>query len=721
MRQVRIIATVALSLVTISAGAQSSRTTERRLITESDLLKFVWVADPQVSPDGSRVAFVRVVVNEQKDEYETSVWLAPMSGAEPPRRLTSDTRDSSPRWSPDGHHLAFVRAIEREGRAQPTQIYLLALDGGEARAITDVARGASAPVWSPDGQCLAFSSTTQPGDVAPAPAKPDAPATPKSDVRVITSAFYRSNGAGWNDPERPSHLWVVEVQTGPEVPKARQLTSGKFSEGEPVWAQDGSRIYFTSSRVDDPYYFASDSDIYAIASAGGEVTKIADIDGTISNPKLSPDGRSLAFIGTLNGAPQRSYSQSDLFVATVGSPPRNLTAGYDFDIGGGIGGDQAAPRGGSTRSPVWSSDGTSLVVVAGEQGNANLVRVEVATSKVEPVFRGNHAVQSYTGSSDGRSIVAVVSTPTNVGDLFVVAAGGSREPPLRLTRVNDELLATIKLSEPEEIWWTSFDGKKIQGWLLHPPDFDRSRSGGASAPPTKHPFILQIHGGPHSAYGNTFTHEFHWMAAKGYVVLFPNPRGSSNYGQDFGNVIQFRYPGDDYKDLMAGVDEVLKRGYIDEKRLGVTGGSGGGLLTNWTITQTTRFAAAVSQRSIADWSGFWYTADFTLFTPFWFRKAPWEDPADFTARSPITHVAKVKTPLMLVDGDDDLRTPASDGGEIMFRALKYLKVPTVMVRFPGETHELSRSGKPRHRIERLQHIVGWFDKWLQGAKLYETA
>jgi dipeptidyl aminopeptidase/acylaminoacyl peptidase len=281
--------------------------------------------------------------------------------------------------------------------------------------------------------------------------------------------------------------------------------------------------------------------------------------------------------------------------------------------------------------------------------------------------------------------------------------------------VNDDLFKTLRLSEPEEVWWTSFDGKRIQGWVLHPPDFNRARS-------AKYPFILEIHGGPHSAYGNVFTHEFQWMAAKGYVVLFPNPRGSSNYGQDFGNIIQYRYPGDDYKDLMAGVDEILKRGYIDEKRMGVTGGSGGGLLTNWTVTQTTRFAAAVSQRSIADWSGFWYTADFTLFTPMWFRKSPWEDPQDFHARSPITHVAKVKTPLMLVDGDDDLRTPPSDGGEMMFRALKYMKVPTVMVRFPGETHELSRSGQPRHRMERLQHIVGWFDQWLQGKKdpRYET-
>ena len=204
------------------------------------------------------------------------------------------------------------------------------------------------------------------------------------------------------------------------------------------------------------------------------------------------------------------------------------------------------------------------------------------------------------------------------------------------------------------------------------------------------------------------------MAAKGYVVLFPNPRGSSNYGQDFGNIIQYHYPGDDYKDLMAGVDMMVKRGYIDQKRMGITGGSGGGLLTNWAVTQTPRFAAAVSMRSIADWSGFWYTADFAQYTPSWFRKAPWEDPADYVARSPITHVANVKTPMMFIDGDDDLRTPPSDGGEMMFRALKYLKIPTVMVRFPGETHELSRSGKPKHRVERLQHILGWFDKYLQG-------
>jgi dipeptidyl aminopeptidase/acylaminoacyl peptidase len=662
-------------------------------------------------------------VNESKDEYETSLWLVAASGSEQPRRLTSGTRDQSPRWSPDGRQLAFVRSIDRDGRSQPGQIYLLSLDGGEARAITDLARGAGGPLWSPDGKRIAFSSGTTADDgTTKDAAKNESGAPHKSDVRVITSAVYRANGGGWNDPEHPSHLWVTPVPEGGEMPKAVQLTTGTFSENRPVWATDGSRLFFTSTRVEDSFYHASDSNLYAVPANGGEIATVADIEGTIGNVSVSPDGNKLAFVGTLTGKPERSYSQSDLFVVDLGTRagiPRNLTESYDFDIGGSIGGDQAAPRGGGSRAPVWSSDGTSIIIVAGERGDANLLRFDAASGKPVPVLKGAHAVQSYTASRDGKALVALVSTQMNIGDLFMVDTAGSNPGPAsepaaapQITRINEELFKSLKMSEPEEVWWTSFDGKKIQGWVLHPPDFDKTK---------KYPFILEIHGGPHSAYGNVFTHEFHFLAARGYVVLFPNPRGSSNYGQEFGNIIQFHYPGDDYKDLMAGVDMMVKRGYIDEKRMGVTGGSGGGLLTNWTITQTPRFAAAVSMRSIADWSGFWYTADFSQFTASWFRKAPWEDPTDYAARSPITHVAKVKTPLMLLDGDDDLRTPPADGGEIMFRALKYLRVPTVMVRFPGETHELSRSGKPRHRVERLQHIAGWFDKWLQGqTSLYQT-
>jgi dipeptidyl aminopeptidase/acylaminoacyl peptidase len=693
----RLIVTAVALALSGSIAAQG-----KRPITETDLLKFTWIADPQISPDGSAVAFTRVVVNEKTDDYETSLWLVAANGSGEPRPLTAGPHDSTPRWSPDGRRLAFVRAAERDGKTEPPQIYLLPFDGGEARGITDLPKGASAPAWSPDGTRIAFSSTTRDEDFA-TPAEGAKP----SDVRVITEAVYRFNGSGWSQPDRPAHVWVTTVGAGVDIAKPRQLTSGKYADSGHVWAPDGSRIYFTSNQVDEPYYQQSDSDLYAVPAGGGPAVKVASISGTISSPRPSPDGKSIAFEGTLNGAPQRSYDQPDLFVAPAdgSSAPRNLTAGYDFDIGGSVGGDQRAPRGGGSGGPIWSADGRSIVMVAGERGDANLLRFDVATGKPEPVLKGSHTVQSYSASANGRTLAAVVSTPTNINDIVIVDAAAGSAGARPITHVNDALFQTLSISTPEAISWTSFDGREIQGWLLHPPDFDRSK---------RYPFILEIHGGPHSAYGNVFTHEFHWMAAKGYVVLFPNPRGSSNYGQEFGNVIQYRYPGDDYKDLMAGVDAVMKRGYIDEKRMGVTGGSGGGLLTNWTITQTQRFAAAVSMRSIADWSGFWFTADFAQFTPSWFRKAPWEDPQDYAARSPITHVARVTTPLMLIDGDDDLRTPAADGGEMMFRALKYMKVPTVMVRVPGETHELSRSGKPQHRVERLRHILGWFDKYLQG-------
>ncbi|MBY0496750.1 MAG: S9 family peptidase [Cyanobacteria bacterium] len=690
---------VLIATLIISATVAAPQAEDKRLITETDIMKFVWIAEGQISPDGRQVAFTRVVINESKDDYETSLWLVAADGSAAPRPLTAGTRDSSPRWSPDGKTLAFVRSPEKDGKPQPAQLFVLAFDGGEARPVTDLARGAGAPAWSPDGRRIAFSSSMKDGDTA-------TPTPPKSDVRVITSAVYRANGGGWNDPDRPSHIWVTDVKAGNEIAKATQLTSGKYSEGGHAWAPDGSKIYFASTRVDDPYYLQSDSDLYSVPATGGSIVKVASINGSIGNPRPSPDGKWIAFSGTLYGTPERSYDQPDLFVAAADGTgtPRNLTDKYDFDIGGGIGGDQRAPRGGGAGGAIWSSDGKSIITVAGEQGSANLVRIDVTSGSVTPVYKGAHTVQAYTATPDAKTIVAVRSTGTEINDLFVVDTASSASAR-QITRVNDALFKTIKLIEPEEVSWTSFDGKRIQGWVQHPPDFDKSKT---------YPFVLQIHGGPHSAYGNVFTHEFHFLAAKGYVVLYPNPRGSSNYGQDFGNIIQYRYPGDDYKDLMAGVDMMTKRSYIDSKRMGVIGGSGGGLLTNWTITQTDRFAAAVSLRSIADWSGFWYTADFTLYTPSWFRKAPWEDPADFMARSPITHVAKVKTPLMLIDGDDDLRTPPSDGGEMMFRALKYLKVPTVMVRFPGETHELSRSGKPKHRVERLQHILGWFDKYLQG-------
>jgi dipeptidyl aminopeptidase/acylaminoacyl peptidase len=676
----------------------------KRGITEKDLYAFQWAASPQISPDGTKVVYTLVKVTAKHDDYETALWLAPASGGAA-RPLTAGPRDSGAQWSPDGRTLAFVRTTMKDGKPEPPQIYLLPMEGGEARALTEMPKGAGGPVWAPDGKSIAFSSITLAKDFEKK--KDDAP---ESDVRVITRAEYRENGEGYQDPERPRHIWVVAAADG--IQKARAVTSGEFAELGITWSRDGKNIYFTSDRKKESYYEPPQGAIYEVSAAGGAIRKIAAIDGPLGEISLSPDGRRLAFAGEINrgdGVAQRSYSEPDLFVTGVepGSTPKNLTGKYDFDIAGGIGGDQAPPRGGGESRPVWSADGRSIFIRTSEEGRANIERVDSESGKVEPLTKGDQAVISYSATPDGSKMAALVSTPTNVGDVFVVnSASGKMEP---VTHVNAELFAKLNLTEPEMIWYKSFDGRRIQAWVQRPPDFQAGK---------KYPLILDIHGGPHSAYGYVFDHEFQWMAARGYVVLYPNPRGSTSYGQEFGNIIQYHYPGDDFKDLMAGVDELIARGWVDPQKLGVTGGSGGGVLTNWTVGHTDRFKAAVSQRSIADWTGFWYTADFSQFTSFWFRGAPWEQEADFKERSPITYIQNVRTPLMLIEGEADLRTPPADGGEQMFRALKYLKRPVVMVRFPGESHELSRSGRPSHRVERLEHIVAWFDKYLMNQEIH---
>ena len=689
---------------------------QKRNITEKDLFNFVWAGDTQVSPDGSRVAFVRVTVNEKKDGYNTSIWsVSPANGET--HQLTSGPRDSQPRWSPDGKFLVFVRVPEKDGRPDLPQLFMLPMAGGDSFQFTTVTRGAGGPQWSPDGKMILFGNSANPEDLAkaapktpqpspsPTPADAKKPEEPReSDVRVITRAVYRFNGAGYTDPKHPNHIWVVAApKTSDEKVTPKQLTSGRFDDGGAVWSRDSSQIYFSADNTAEPYYELPSTDIYSVSVAGGKPVKLTSLDMDTGAFSVSPNGKQMAFYGSVS-KPVRSYSQPDLWVMNIApnAQPKNLTATFDYDLGSGVGGDNTAPRGGGGNPPVWTADGRSIFAVYAKEGKANVGSFDAANGRETDLTSGNQAVVSFRANPDATKFALIISTPTKIGDIFWLERGGQ---PKQLTHLNDELFSRLNLTEPEEIWYTSFDGKKIQTWVQKPPNFD---------PHKKYPLILNIHGGPHAAYGFVFDHEFQWMAAKGYVVLYPNPRGSTSYGQDFGNIIQYHYPGDDYKDLMTGVDELLKRGYIDEKKMGVTGGSGGGLLTNWTIGQTTRFAAAVSQRDIANWADFWYVADFTLFQETWFRKPPFEDPEDYKARSPITYINNVKTPLMLILGEADYRTPPGAGGEEMFRALKYRKIPTVMVRFPNESHELSRSGQPWHRIERLEHIVGWFDKWLMG-------
>ena len=736
-------AIIVLAIAT-SLPAQNSTPqpgTAKRAITEKDLFNFVWIADPQVSPDGSRAVFTRVVTDEKRTGYETSIWMVTTSGNEDSLRMTNGKHDAHPRWSPDGKRIAFVRGGEKDdsGKPRPAQIAILSLAGGEARIITDLPKGAAGPVWSPDSKRIAFLSSTTPEDIekeqrkkndakgsantgpnakeSTAPgsstvAKADSDGDRESDIHIITRAVYRDNEEGYLDFKRHEHIWVIDVPTTSDDPaKPLQLTSGDYDEGEIVWTHDGSRIYFLTSRIDEPYYETASTDIYSVASSpkmpGGTLEKLAAVPMGIGDLALSPDGRQIAFHGSVT-QPVRSYSQPDLWIMdlTPNAQPRNLTASYDFDMGSSVFGDNAAPRGGNGATLHWSADGRWLFDTVAKQGRTPLVRVDAQTGAVTEITRGDQAVLDFSVTPDARTVVALVSTPVTIGDLFTVSTEDNQNgAQTRITDANKTLWSQLNLTAPEEINYKSFDGIPIQGWIQKPPDFD---------PKKKYPLILDIHGGPHAAYGWVFDHEFQWMAAKDYVVLYINPRGSTSYGQDFGNIIQYHYPGDDYRDLMAGVDEILKRGYVDPKKLGVTGGSGGGVLTDWTVTQTDRFAAAVSQRDISNWASWWYTADFTLFQPNWFKAPPFQDPKDYANRSAITFVEKIHTPMMFVLGQADFRTPQDSGGEQLFRALKFLKRPTAMVVFPRETHELSRSGEPWHRIERLDNIVGWFDKWLMG-------
>jgi dipeptidyl aminopeptidase/acylaminoacyl peptidase len=729
---------------------------QKRNITEKDLFDFIWIGDPQVSPDGSRVAFVRVSVNEKREGYNTSIWSVPTTGGEEPHQLTKGERDSTPRWSPDGKYLLFVRVTEKDGKPDSPQLSMLPMAGGDSFSFTDLPKGAGDPKWSPDGKTIAFTSSTNPDDLAkqekkkkkedelkkavsaesspsaspaasskpaaasPSPAKEsskpagdaavakaESEAEHESDVRVITRAVYREDNDGYADPKHPEHIWVIPApKTADEKVQPKQLTSGRFDEDVAFWSKDGAKIYFTTLKVDEPYYDLPKTDLYSVSPTGGEPAKINSFDMDMGDLALSPDGKQMAFIASTS-QPVNSYTQPDLWVVDLAAnaKPRNLTEKFDFDLGAGVFGDNGTPRAGGGNVPLWTPDGRSILEIYGKEGRTILASFDVASGTPTDLTHGNQAVGRFRATEDRATIVCAISNPTRIADLFAIdrAAGGE---PRELTHVNNELFSKLNLTEPEEISYQSFDGKKMQAWLQKPPGFDAAK---------KYPLILNIHGGPHAAYGYIFAHEFQWMAAKGYVVLYPNPRGSTTYGQEFGNVIQYHYPGDDYKDLMAGVDDVVKRGYIDSKKLGVTGGSGGGLLTNWVVGQTDRFAAAVSQRDIASWTDWWYTADFTLFQPRWFKGPPFDEEQDFKARSPISNIKKVKTPMMFILGESDYRTPPGAGGEQMFRALKFRKIPTVMVRFPNESHELSRSGQPWHRIERLQHIVGWFDRWLTGA------
>lgn len=698
-----VISLVVVPLLAIHVKAETKPpTTGSRLISDEDLLNFVWLTDPQLSPDGKRLVFTRTAVdksNPNRTGYESSIWFLDMDSGHEAVPLTQGKHDRAPRWSPDGRSIVFVRSdlIDDAGKKRSPQLALLSIDGGEATIFTNVSDGADRPVWSPDGSRVAFLSSTV-DDEAQSKGSATVNSARTSDVRIVTRPYFRSGSGNYIEPKRHTHVWIANVpSTRSDAVVEKQVTRGEFNDREQVWAPDGSKIYFLTDHSGEA--FMRSSEIYAVSPTGDDPDRIAGLPMFVFDLAVSSEGK-IAFHGGV-AEPPRSYSKYNLWVMnpTANSQPHSLTDKYDLGMSNVVTGDLAAP--GSGRAIHWSSDGRWLYDVAAGEGSTILIRVDSSSGALTEISPRKQSVLDFSVTADGRRIVALVSSPTMVGDLFNVTSDGAEH---RLTDVNQKLWSQLRLTEPEEIRYKSFDKKDIQGWIQKPPDFD---------PQKKYPLILNIHGGPHGSWGWIFSHEDQWMAAQGYVVVYINPRGSNGYGQEFGDGIHYRFPGDDFRDLMLGVDHVLHLGYIDEKKLCITGGSAGGLLTDWTVTHTDRFVAAVSQRDISDQGAWWYTTDLPWFRPSFvdFKVPPFEDPADYAARSPITFVENVHTPTMFLFGENDHLAIPSAGAEPMFRALKFLHRPSVMVIFPREGHGV---GEPWHRVERLRHIMGWFDTWTRG-------
>jgi len=678
---------------------------------ETDLLRLTWIADPQISPDGRRIVYTRVVVDKALDTYQTSLWIVATTGGAP-RALTFGPRDGQARWSPSGDRIAFVRS---PGEGKDPQLHVLPMGGGEAARLTDLPKGAASPAWSPDGARLVFTSGTNPAldGMTVAEFEEKEKAKPKKEpARIVTRPFFRLDNQGFYDFAHPDHLWIVDAG-GASAP--RQLTAGAYSENAPAWSRDGKRVLFLSDRRPEPWHGPDDQDLYSVVAEGtvpatddDGIQLLADAAGPIHGFHEGAHGAILG-TGVLVVDPPRSYDQGELFLFEAPWPTRVarvVTAPYDFEVGdSSIGSDQHPPRGGGSMPLAFGDGGAYAFTTVGRHGAQMLARVRVEDGAVEELTDAKHEVIAGSATPDAAKFALVLGSPERPAVLHVYDAKTRALTPL--VDPNEALFAESKLGAVEEIWVPSFDGTKIQAWIVKPPGFD---------PKQKYPMILEIHGGPHTAYGMGFYHEFHSLAEAGYVVLYPNPRGSTTYGQKFGNVIQFEYPGDDFRDLMACVDHVIALGYVDSGRLGITGGSGGGLLTNWAITQTHRFKAAITQRCVSEWESFWYSCDFTQFNNTWFKNAPFEGDSDYRRRSPVALASKIQTPLLVLHSEQDWRTPIAQG-EAMYRALIAQKKPAVMARFPGEGHELSRSGAPSRRVQNQQLIRRWFDKWLLGARV----
>ena len=658
-------------------------------ITLDTFLEMETVTDPQFSPDGAQILYTRGWVDKINDRRESALWIMNADGS----RNRFLVKGSNARWSPSGDRIAYVGTGEPRG----SQIFVRWMDAeGATSQVTHVEQAPCGLAWSPDGTQLSFTALVEQRNSWPIK-MPKAPQGAKwtEPPRIVERLNYRRDRTGFTD-DGFRHIFVVPAIGG----TPRQITSGNYDHNGTDWTPDGKSILFSGLRTEIEDYQWRESEIYSVDVAGGNIRQLTKRKGPDGNPSVSPDGKRVAYTGY--DYSRDTWVDSKLYVMNIdGSNPRVVSGDWD-------------------RSPSdidWAADGSGVYFTAQNEGSQNLYFLPLGSSagKVTQVTKGVQMLSVSDISSKGMA-VGTLTTYQKPADIvsFDLSHRGNTGATLdaskmkQLTAVNDDVLMGKKLGDVKEMWYASPDGTKIQGWYITPPDFDPSK---------KYPMQLHIHGGPHSMYNVGFNFGWQEHAANDYVILYTNPRGSTGYGSAFGNAIKNAYPSKDFDDLMAGVDALIAKGFVDAQNMFVTGCSGGGVLTAWTVGHTDRFAAASANCPVIDWLSFVGTTDGASWY-YNFEKLPWEDPTEHIKRSPLTYVGNVKTPTMLMTGVNDLRTPMPQT-EQFYSALKLLKVPTAMLRFNDEWH--GTTSKPSNFMRTQLYLRYWFDKYKRGGTRTTTS
>lgn len=665
--------------------------TKKRAITPEDLTEISLLSDPRHNPDGKAYTFVTTSINAD-NEYESHITMQSLEDYSRKQWTVGNDKNSQPKMSPDEKKIIF-----QSNRSGLPQIWMMHTDGGEAKQLTTFKHGATNPHWSPDSTTVFFTASLEKdADVnrqheGTKEEREKERKEKAAEPLVIDRLNYKSDAAGFVD-DTYSHIVSYHV----EHDVFSQLTEGECDHAYEDLSPSGKHILFSANLSDEADYEVT-NDLYLLEVSTKEMTCLTDGNGAYGSAAFSPDGDKIASFG--HEFQYAGATLTNLNIIDAATKEKScLSENLDMELGDAMIGDMMLGQ--STTGPVWSKDDDYIYFIATYHGATGLYRMKL-DGTLEAVYKNNNHIFGFSYDEASGTFILGISTPTNPGNFYELDQTGNLK---HLTDENAAFLESVHLSEPETITVTADDDWKIQGWLLKPYGFEEGK---------KYPFVLEVHGGPHAMYGRTFFHEMQLLAAKGYVVLYTNPRGSHGYGQSFVDACRSDYGGGDYSDLMSAVDYVLDNySFVDENRLGVTGGSYGGFMTNWIVGHTNRFKAAVTQRCISNWLSFYGVSDIGYFFTKWeLGKNLLEDPEKLWEFSPLKYAENVETPLLIIHSEQDYRCPIEQG-EQMYVALKHMKKETEFVRFPNSNHELSRSGKPKMRIERLNHICRWFEKYL---------